>query len=119
MTVVSNRLSQQMRLRKSFEFKEVKERGMRFRDNALWVQGYVDESIDHSKVGIIATKRLGGAVQRNLAKRRIRELFRQSQYLIKPGSHIVVLPRTDSLSLSFGELQKRFLKLIGKTFIKR
>ena len=92
---------------------------MRFRDSALWIQGYVDESTDHPKVGIIATKRLGGAVQRNLAKRRIRELFRQSQYLIKSGSHIVVLPRTDSLSLPFGELQKRFLKLIGKTFIER
>ena len=119
MTVVSNRLSQQMRLRKSFEFKEVKERGVRFRDNALWVQGYVDDSIDHPKIGIIATKRLGGAVQRNLAKRKIRELFRQSQNLIKPGSHIVVLPRTHALFLPFGELQKRFLELIGKTFIKR
>ena len=119
MTVVSNRLSQQMRLRKSFEFKEVKEKGMRFRDNALWIQGYVSESTDHSKIGIIATKRLGGAVQRNLAKRRIRELIRQSLYLIKPGSLIVVLPRTESLSLPFSELQKRFIKLIGKTFIKK
>jgi len=119
LTVVSNRLSQQMRLRKSFEFKEVKEKGMCFRDNALWIQGYVNESTDHSKIGIIATKRLGGAVQRNLAKRRIRELIRQSLHLIKPGSLIVVLPRTESLSLPFSELQKRFIKLIGKTFIKK
>ena len=119
MTIVSNRLSQRMRLRKSFEFKQVKRKGMRFRDNALWVQGYVDESVGAKKIGIIATKRLGGAVRRNLAKRRMRELFRQSQHLVKPGSHIVVLPRTESLALSYGELRKRFLKLISSTFMEK
>ena len=69
MTVVSNRLSQQMRLRKSFEFKEVKERGMRFRDNALWVQGYVDESTDHPKrMGLLPPKDWVGRFKETLPK---------------------------------------------------
>ena len=74
---------------------------------------------DLRKLELLPRKRLGGAVRRNLAKRRMRELFRQSQHLVKPGSHIVVLPRTESLALSYGELRKRFLKLIASTFMEK
>jgi ribonuclease P protein component len=44
-----------------------------------------------TRLGITATRRIGGAVQRNRAKRLIREVFRQHPH--PPGFVIVVIPR--------------------------
>jgi ribonuclease P protein component len=44
-----------------------------------------------TRLGITATRRMGGAVQRNRAKRLIREVFRQ--HPSPPGFDIVVIPR--------------------------
>ena len=47
------------------------------------------------RLGIAATKKLGGAVQRNRAKRLIREVFRRNN--IAPGFDVVVVPKRDLL----------------------
>lgn len=47
--------------------------------------------LDVARLGIIATRRVGGAVRRNRAKRRVRELFRQRKG--RPGIDVVVLVR--------------------------
>jgi ribonuclease P protein component len=44
-----------------------------------------------TRLGITATRRIGGSVQRNRAKRLIREVFRQHRH--PPGFDIVVIPR--------------------------
>ncbi len=46
------------------------------------------------RLGITAGKKVGGAVLRNRAKRRIRELFRTSLANIRPGTDICIVART-------------------------
>lgn len=48
-----------------------------------------------SRLGVAATRKLGGAVVRNRAKRLVRELFRQAE--VPAGFDIVVIPRLDML----------------------
>ena len=98
-----------MRLRKSLEFQEVKEKGHRFRGSALWMQGYVSDDLSRLKFGIIATKKLGCSVLRNSAKRRLREVFRECQDQVKEGSRIVVLPRSQFFKLTHNQLKRHFL----------
>src|SRR5205085_8687669 len=47
------------------------------------------------RLGIAATKKLGGAVQRNRAKRLIREVFRRNK--IAPGYDVVIVPKRELL----------------------
>ena len=47
------------------------------------------------RLGIAATKKLGGAVVRNRAKRLIREVFRRNK--IAPGFDVVVVPKRELL----------------------
>ena len=59
---------------------------------------------DWNRLGIIATRRLGGAVRRNRAKRLMRELFRHCKgeggldivALLRPGFHDVPYTELDA-----------------------
>jgi ribonuclease P protein component len=64
------------------------------------------------RLGIAATRKLGGAVQRNRAKRLVREVFR----LNKPGTalDIVVVPRRELIDARFDDIQADFRGLLRR-----
>ena len=107
--------SQSNRLRKSWEFHSVKNNGKRFRDQSFWLQILLDFECNHPpKLGIIASRRFGNAIQRNRAKRRFREIFRKNIIHFPKGSKTVLLPRSDLFSLSYLEIEKKILSAIKK-----
>lgn len=65
-----------------------------------------------ARLGIAATRKLGPAVDRNRAKRRVRELFRHH----KPaaGLDIVVVPRRELLDAPFASLEAEFRALLQR-----
>lgn len=64
------------------------------------------------RLGIAATRKIGGAVIRNRAKRVTRELFRH----LKPaaGVDIIVIPRREFLDASFLTLEREFRSLLTR-----
>jgi ribonuclease P protein component len=50
----------------------------------------VGESTPAARAGFVVSKAVGGAVTRNLVKRRLRHLVRQRLSLLPPGSLVVV-----------------------------
>ncbi len=106
---------QEFRLRKTHEFRLVKKNGKRFKDHLFWMQLMkTEETGDPPKLGIIASRRFGGAVLRNRAKRRIREAFRRNQSAFRRGISLVVLPRVAVLNASYASFEDRFVQAIGK-----
>jgi len=65
-----------------------------------------------ARLGIAATRKLGGAVTRNRAKRLIRELFRHH----KPAGSLdlVVVPRREMLDVTYARLEAEFLNLLNR-----
>ena len=63
-------------------------------------------TLGQSRLGIAATRKLGGAVVRNRAKRLVREVFRHAA--VPPGLDIVVIPRTDMLDADFRTIESEF-----------
>lgn len=109
-----------MRLRKSWEYLAVKKRGTRFKDKSFWFQIiFKQDSTDPPKLGVIASRRYGGAIDRNRAKRRLREVFRKNITDFPLGSRIVILPRPDLFTFSFQEIEKKILFALAKTSIVR
>jgi ribonuclease P protein component len=59
-----------------------------------------------ARLGVAATKKLGGAVVRNRAKRLVREVFRRCG--IAPGFDIIVVPRRELLGAPFAVLENEY-----------
>ena len=59
-----------------------------------------------NRVGITTGKKLGHAVVRNRARRRLREVYRLNESLFKPGFDIVVVARHKCVTADIQKLTK-------------
>ena len=83
-------LSRRERLRRRPEFLKVQRGGVRTRGRYLTLFSRANGQ-DVTRLGVIATRRLGNAVTRNRSKRLVREIFRLNKG--RGGLDLVVLPR--------------------------
>ena len=56
------------------------------------------------RVGLVTSKRVGGAVVRNRVRRRLREIVRRHQHALPSGFWLVVIARPDSAQAAFATL---------------
>lgn len=113
---MSQSFGRHVRLRSRAEFVAVQERGRRVASRHMTLLALPNtHGVD--RLGVIASRRLGGAVLRNAAKRRIREMFRAGepdQPKTPPTYDIVVIPRREVVTRVFSELQSEFDAAIRK-----
>jgi ribonuclease P protein component len=67
---------------------------------------------DHARLGIAATRKIGGAVVRNRAKRVARALF--CDHKPATGLDIVVIPRREFLNAAYPSLEREFATLMER-----
>lgn len=67
-----------------------------------------------SRLGITTGVKLGNAVKRNRARRRIRELYRTHEGELLPGYDIVVVARTRAIYGRYAELERSFRQMTKK-----
>jgi ribonuclease P protein component len=73
----------------------------------------VENQLPIGRLGIAASKRFGGAVERNRAKRLIREVFRRHK--ITPGFDLVVVPKRELLAASLTALESEYRTNVERT----
>lgn len=64
--------------------------------------------------GITASKKIGKAVERNRAKRRIRGLLRKYKDIISENFDIVAVARTRTIDAPYEKLEEAFLKILSE-----
>ncbi len=67
-----------------------------------------------SRLGITTGVKLGNAVKRNRARRRIRELYRTHEDGLLPGYDIVIVARARAIYGRYAELKRSFSQQIKK-----
>lgn len=71
-----------------------------------------------NRLGLTASKKLGGAVKRNRARRRLKEIYRLNAESLRTGYDIVLVARAGVLYGRFDRLQSDFSRLAGNLGIR-
>jgi ribonuclease P protein component len=108
------RLRPAQRVRRSADFDVARESGRRFDAGwfLLWARKRDDDR--PARLGVAASRAVGGAVVRNRCKRVLRELFRRHQHEIPPGTDLVISARRSLPGIGTEDLDKRFLKTLRR-----
>lgn len=110
----AQRFDKGRRLRQRGEFQKVFDNGIRVRGRFLTIL-VAPAQTTRSRLGIVASKKIGDAVRRNRAKRLIRELFRRNQNS-SPDIRvdIVVIPRTEVFTAAFTTLEEDYRSVVAR-----
>jgi len=99
------RLRPAERLRRGAEFRRAFRQGIRL-DGPLFVLVAAANGRSYSRLGLAASRKVGGSVARNRAKRLLRESFRKQKVL--PGFDLVLVPKPEILSRTQGEVEREY-----------
>ena len=88
---------------------------MQIKGFTLWCRPDLGEA-SKPQIGIIVSKKLGSAVERNRCKRLLREAFRLNKHLLKNAA-ILIYPKDKALLPSLQAATKAFLDLTEKAGI--
>lgn len=106
-----------VRLRSREEFTAVQQGGRRVATRYVTLLGSPN-TLGRDRLGIIASRRLGGAVVRNRAKRRLRELFRlrdpQGEVSVGRTFDFVAIPRREVATAPFDLIRSDFLNALQR-----
>lgn len=95
-------------------------KGKRWHGKALSLQALARRDADTAggsvavRVGFTLTRKVGGAVIRNRARRRLKEAVRLAPDLpVRAGHDYVIVGRIDAIRLSFASLKSELVRAIG------
>ena len=99
------------RIRRRAEYTAVYDRGRRVPGRLMTIF-LLENSLARPRLGIAATRKFGPAVQRNRAKRLVREVFRRH----KPpeGLDIVVVPRREMIGADYQRVEAEYVAVLER-----
>jgi len=101
------------RLHSQKDFNKVLKNGLKLENKAVKVLAYKKDG-DLRRLGLITSRKVGTAVERNRLKRRLREIFRTNKHLLEPGLDIIFISKPYGASLNYNSLKKAVLDTLKK-----
>jgi len=107
-------VNRKFRLTNSLDFKRVRRSGKSFA-HPLVVLVVLPSPDNPIQIGIIAGRSVGKAVQRNRAKRMLREALRPLLHQLEPGWKVILISRRPILMAELAEIQDTLNQLFRRT----
>ena len=107
------------RLKLSRDFARVRAEGRTVRGGLLMLGVLPVEEEVAFRVGLVTSKRIGGAVVRNRVRRRLREIVRRHQHALPQGHWLVVIARPAAAQADFATLEQEWLRLAQRAELFR
>jgi ribonuclease P protein component len=109
-------VQRKFRLTRSTDFKRVRRTGKSYAHPFVVLVAQASDA-PKVRVGVTAGRSVGGAVQRNKAKRLLREAMRPLLPDLPPGWDLVLIARSALLSTSLQEIRRVLISLLRRAQI--
>jgi ribonuclease P protein component len=109
----SRQFPKRNRLQRNAQFRRVYEEGRRF-EGRLAVLYALETPGETRAVGIVTSRKVGGAVVRNRARRLLREAYRLNQHKMKDNVQLVLVARAAIDGRRLAEVEAAVLALLEK-----
>ena len=100
-------------LKENYEFRRLYQKGASAVSGCMVVYCRKNK-LGHNRLGVTVSVKLGHAVVRNRARRRLREVYRLNGGALKQGYDIILVARSRTISAGWKELNDTFLRLCRK-----
>lgn len=100
-------------LKKNHEFRRLYSRGASAAASGLVIYCRKNR-LGHNRLGVTVSTKLGGAVVRNRARRRLREVFRLNGEKLKQGYDVILVARYRTAGMPWKELNGAFFRCAKK-----
>jgi ribonuclease P protein component len=107
------RLPRERRLQDGRDFERARVQGRRLAVGCV-VLNWVDASSAQTRVGVITSRKIGGAVVRTRARRLLREAFRLNQHRIARPVDIVLVARQSIVEKAFAAVEGDFVTALRR-----
>ena len=113
------RLGRASRLGRNRDLARVRQQGERLTQGCLIANWYGLPEGATPKVGIVTSRKIGGAVERSRARRLLRESFRQHQRELARPVELVLVARNSIAGKKFAEVERDFLTALSRAGLRR
>ncbi len=111
-------MKRRYRLSDAERFREVRETGKGYA-HPLLILCVLPNNAAFTRSGFSASRRVGNAVARNRARRRMREAVRQAWDLVQPGWDLVWIARPALIEAEFTQVQAACARLLRRAGVLR
>jgi ribonuclease P protein component len=101
------------RLRKRIDFKRAEKNKVARLVTKHLVILAAPNDLPRVRIGLTASKKVGGAVVRNRAKRLLREIYRRNKYLFPQGYDYILIAKHGMADTGYHDLTQEIAKAIG------
>ena len=108
------RLGRTSRLGQSRDFARIRQQGQRLALGCLIANWHQLPDGAKPKLGVVTSKKIGGATERSRARRLLRESFRQHQNELAQPVELILVARNSIAGKNFAEVEKDFLAALNR-----
>ncbi len=106
-------LSKAERIQRNYHFRKVYSQGNKI-VGRYFVIFWMESENPRRRLGVSASRKTGNAVERNRAKRLLREVFRRNKYCLNPGIDLVAIARKGLKEQSYKTLEPLFIDALKR-----
>lgn len=102
------------RIRQGRDFAKIRRDGSRLAHGCLVANWLKSEAGSRTRLGVITSSKVGNAVERNRARRLLRESFRLHQHELSGPFDLVLVARPSIVGKTYTDVEKDFLTTLRK-----
>lgn len=110
-------MQKRYRLCKREDFSKVYKGGKSIANHQFVLYYKGNRALERFRLGVSASKKVGGAVQRNRIRRRVKEIVRLHADQIKGGYDLILIVRSGAMKLDYAGLEKSIRHVMRKAGI--